>query len=262
MEKLGERNMVPKVMDVYDYAALLDESGIKIWQWRKIQQCLKVFMDLKPVGVQERCLHALDIDHEEIKLRTFHYSDTTNPSKVKEEIRYWTKDPVYKFVQMLQSIINDNLNPLDIDYIHIVHGGDHEKNKFCFASKLILSMEDENLYSQVFGLADVACRKDYTIILDNTCMQLILKGINTIEESDIVFLYALEAKDGELIINVAPSNRHASSFSLKPTAFLAGDLAFLAVIMGQENFSSSWCNWCKLTKVEWQNVCPVSNDML
>jgi hypothetical protein len=43
---------------------------------------------------------------------------------------------------------------------------------------------------------------------------------------------------------------------------LAGDLAFLAVIMGKENFSSSWCNWCKLTTVEWQNVCPVRNDML
>jgi hypothetical protein len=34
MEKLRERKMVPKVMDEFDCAALLDESGIKIWQWR------------------------------------------------------------------------------------------------------------------------------------------------------------------------------------------------------------------------------------
>jgi hypothetical protein len=53
MEKLRERKMVPKVMDEYDCAALLDESGIKIWQWRKIQQCLKVFMDIKQVVVSE-----------------------------------------------------------------------------------------------------------------------------------------------------------------------------------------------------------------
>ncbi len=30
VEKLDERKMVPKVMDKYDCAALLDESGIKI----------------------------------------------------------------------------------------------------------------------------------------------------------------------------------------------------------------------------------------
>jgi hypothetical protein len=36
-----------------------------------------------------------------------------------------------------------------------------------------------------------------------------------------------------------------STFYVKPTSFLAGDLAFLAVIMGKEDFSSSWCNWCK-----------------
>ena len=88
------------------------------------------------------------------------------------------------------------------------------------------------------------------------------RSINTIEESDVVFSYASDADDAELIINLAPSNRHTSSFSLKPTSFLAGDLAFLAVIMGKENFSSSWCNWCKLSKVEWQNTCPLSNDML
>ena len=33
MEKLRKRKMVPKVIDEFDYATLLDESGIKIWQW-------------------------------------------------------------------------------------------------------------------------------------------------------------------------------------------------------------------------------------
>ena len=74
-------------------------------------------------------------------------------------------------------------------------------------------------------------------------MPLLMKGINTIEEIDMIFSYASEADDGELIINLAPSNRHASSFSLNPTSFLACDLAFLAVIVGKENFGSSWCNW-------------------
>jgi hypothetical protein len=123
--------MVPKVMDKYDCASLLADSGIKIWQWRKIQQCLKVFMDIKQVGVQENHLCALGVDHGVIKHGTYYYCDPTNPSKVKEEVMYCTKDPVYKFVQMLQGIINgNNLNLSDIDYIHIVHGGGHRKNSF------------------------------------------------------------------------------------------------------------------------------------
>jgi hypothetical protein len=66
MEKFHERKMVPKVMDEFDCAALLDESGIKIWKWRKIQQCLKLFMDIPQVGVAEQHLRALGVDHGEI----------------------------------------------------------------------------------------------------------------------------------------------------------------------------------------------------
>jgi len=113
-----------------DCAALLDESCIKIWQWRKIQQCLKLFMDIPKVGVAEKHLRALGVDHGEIKHGTYYYTDLSNPSKVKEEVRYWTKDPVYEFIQTIEGLINGySLSPLEIDYIHIVHGGDHGKNK-------------------------------------------------------------------------------------------------------------------------------------
>ena len=93
-------------------------------------------------------------------------------------------------------------------------------------------------------------------------MPLLMKGINTIEEIDMIFSYASEADDGELIINLAPSNRHASSFSLNPTSFLACDLVFLAVIVGKETLVHFGAIGCKLSKVEWENICPVNNDML
>jgi hypothetical protein len=93
-----------------------------------------------------------------------------------------------------------------------------------------------------------------------------VEGINTIEESDILFLYASEDDDKDtntLILNLTPRHRHVSTFYVKPTPFLAGDLAFLAVIMGKDNFSLSWCNWCKYSKAEWQVDCDVNNnDML
>ena len=141
MEKLREKKMIPKVTDEFDCAALLDESGIKIWQWRKIQQCLILFMDIPQVGVAETRLRALGVDHGEIKHGTYYttYSNPTNLIKVKEEVRDWTKDPVYEFVQTLQGMLNGhNIDPSYIDFIHIIHGGDHGKNKFQFVSKLLV----------------------------------------------------------------------------------------------------------------------------
>jgi len=101
---------------------------------------------------------------------------------VKEEVRYWTNDPVYEFIQTIEGLISGySLSPLEIDYIHIVHGGDHGKNKFCFASKVILCMKNGDSYSLVFGLADVACKKDHTFILDNTCMPSLVEGIKLLK---------------------------------------------------------------------------------
>jgi hypothetical protein len=44
------------------------------------------------------------LGHGEIKHGTYYYSDPSNPSKVKEDVRYWTKDPVYEFIQTLEGL--------------------------------------------------------------------------------------------------------------------------------------------------------------
>ncbi len=73
-------------------------------------------MDIPKVGVAEKHLCALGVDHGEIKHGTDYYSDPSNPSKVKEEVRYWTKDSVYKFIQTLKGLINGySLSPLELD---------------------------------------------------------------------------------------------------------------------------------------------------
>jgi hypothetical protein len=118
-------------------------------------------------------------------------------------------------------------------------------------------MEDGRVYTRVFGLADVACRKDYSVILENTCLPALVEGINNIKRSDVIFSY--EGGDGEtLSLSIVESNMHASSFCIKPTSFLIGDLAFLSVMMGKENYSGSWCNWCKCTKEEWATGADVN----
>ncbi len=48
-------------------------------------------------------------------------------------------------------------------------------------------MDNGDCHSKVFGLADVKCRKDHAQILDHTCMPEMIKGVNLIERSQVVF---------------------------------------------------------------------------
>ena len=52
----------------------------------------------------------------------------------------------------------------------------------------------------------------------------------------------------------------ANKLVIRPISFLSGDLAFLAYMMGKENFSPAWCNWCSLSKQEWQEETCIPVD--
>ena len=88
IEKLRESKLIPKVMDEFDMGALLDRSGIKVWQWRIINQCLRLFMGIQKVCVPERRFRELGADHGVITHGTYYYTDPTNPTMVKEQVRY------------------------------------------------------------------------------------------------------------------------------------------------------------------------------
>ncbi len=134
-------------------------------------------------------------------------------------------------------------------------------------------MKNNESYSQVFGLADVACRKDNGVILNNTCMPALMEGINIIEARTLVFSKCTDnagkdLEDSKFILSLTATKDLTSSdvsnhcFNIKPTSFLAGDLAYLAVIMGKENFSSKWCNWCNQSQAEWQSGSDIVSDDL
>jgi hypothetical protein len=103
--KLCERQMIPQLIDKYNLAALLGESGIKRCQWQKINQCSRLFMDVKQIAVSEKQLGVKGVNHEEIKLGIYYYSDPQKPTKVKEKVEYWTTYPAFEFIQLLQGIM-------------------------------------------------------------------------------------------------------------------------------------------------------------
>jgi hypothetical protein len=255
--KLREHQLIPKILDKYNLAALISESGIKIWQWRKINQCLRLFMDVKKIAVSEKQLRMLGLDHGEIKHGIYYYSDPQKPTKTRGKVQYWTKDPAFEFVQLLQDIISGHsIDPKTIKSINIVHGGDHGKEKFRFCSKLLIYMDNGDCHSEVFGLADVKCRKDHAQILDHTCMPEMIKGVNLIERSQVVFsLEPVEDDNNKkmmLSLSDAMFGGDKIYHAIKPVTYIAGDLSFLSNLMGKDNFSSTWCNWCRIPSSVWK----------
>ncbi len=219
--------------------------------------------------MSEKQLRMLGSDHGEIKHGIYHYSDPQKPTKVKEKVEYWTKDPAFEFIQVLQDIMNGcSVNTNQITSIHIVHGGDHGKEKFRFCSKLLLYEDNGDCHSEVFGLADVKCRKDHAQILDHTCMPEMIKGVNLIERLHIVFLQESNGNNKTKMIlslrkdaNEQQSDDGTICHAIKPVSFVAGDFAFLLVyLMGKDNFSLMWCNWCKIPSSVWKMASNTNGD--
>ena len=109
-------------------------------------------------------------------------------------------------------------------------------------------------------MADVKCRKDHTQILDNTCMPEMIKGVNLIERSHIVFSQeSIGNNKSKMILHLQEDvdeqpDDEAICNTFKPTIFIAGDCAFLAYLMGKDNYSSTWCNWCKMPALAWKTA--------
>ena len=64
---LRKNKLIPRVMTEYDMAALLDVTGIKVWQWRQIHQCTRLFMNLPKISIEEKPLRECGAGYGAIK---------------------------------------------------------------------------------------------------------------------------------------------------------------------------------------------------
>ncbi len=107
-------------------------------------------------------------------------------------------------------------------------------------------MKDGTKRKQIYPLGDVLCRKDSGTVLKN-----LTESVNKVEESSVKFVVDDKSKKWKCF-SCNDEFLHLNCV-VKPTAFLNGDLAFLATsILGKEGFSPAWCCWCDLIKAQWQ----------
>ena len=248
-----ELGVSPSIMTEHEVAATLHKGGIGIGAWRRVKQCLQTFMGLKTVSVPENRLRELGNDHGEVTTGEFLY-EKAKGERI-EKIRYWTLDPAVELVNKVERMVNgiDDFDPENIEYTHSAYSGDHGCQKFRMASKLFMKYMDEDK-TDIYALADVSCKKDNGVVLKNTIMEAMTAGVNKVEDSALKFTYHEGSKMKWKVELVKKEELELGSNGVKPvTAFLSGDLAFLFLILGRENFSGHWCYICMLQKKDWQS---------
>ena len=103
------------------------------------------------------------------------YYHEKNKGEVKENIRYWYKNPSDEFVVSVESMINIlGFSPKDIAWIHHCVGGEHADVKFRFLAKSTTKTADRKYHVNIYSLADVACKKDSGEILEATILKLMV----------------------------------------------------------------------------------------
>ena len=264
---LVKAQLAPRLMDEWDMAATMIHANMEIGQWREVLQALKFFTGLKRVCVGEGKWRKLGEGAGTVHRGEWLYDPTeavTKKNKSRkvssgklrpEKISYWWKSPVEELCRNANMIVNGNkLDPANIEFVQVVNGGDHGKQKFRFTTvKLIVKMRGGRYFDSIYPLADVLCKKDSGIILKNTILPEIDDGINAV--ADGILHFYLEG--GQWQCTLDPSTLEDVSVVehlVRPCSYLCGDLAFLCMLLGKEGYEKDWCYLCRLFTTMWQGV--------
>jgi hypothetical protein len=124
----------------------------------------------------------MSVGGDDLEIFTGEYEYDPEKGAVKERIEYWWKCPKQSFLASVENIINGNdIDPKEIDVLIGAHGADHGKKKFRYSGKTILRAKGK-YYIDIYSLADVKCKKDNGIVLNNTVMNQMMDGLATIAD--------------------------------------------------------------------------------
>ena len=190
-------------------------------------------MELDTICVSERMYSQLGADIVDVKTGNFKYRK--NDRERYENIKYWVTDEDQHLMRMTESIANSipNFKPSDIEYIHSVYSRDHGQKKLRFASKLLVKMKGQDVHWKVYPVGDADCKKDNGDIVKGTILPTLQRGISTVIASSMTFTFNESTKKWEC--NLVPMESVTTNYL---DAFLCGDLKFLFMMLGREDFDT------------------------
>ncbi|KAL7539781.1 hypothetical protein ACHAXR_011204 [Thalassiosira sp. AJA248-18] len=262
MEKLRAMGLIPKQMNAYEIAATMKQANVGIGAWREFVKCVKVFCDIKREAfcVSEGVWRRLGEDHGEIDSGKYKYYKGGDKSKRPEICPWWTMDPVHELELRLQDFANEHnsFHPSQIGDISSIYTGDHGLGKLRFGTKLVVTFystqnptEKTNKWTTIYPLADVKCKKDNGEIFRETVMKNLSSGINKIEKGKVKFFKENDKWRCKIIDSNETEDKALTYHDVLP--YMIGDLKFLAMMLGKENFEGQWCYLCQLFHTQWKD---------
>jgi len=242
-----------KVMDAYSACAMWEEANMPLWAQHVILHHLSNFFGWR-LTVPERQIR-------ELEAGALHpISDSVVVDK--ETITFWYREIDQAILDCLQMELKfkekEYLQQLGFNSIDIVFGGDHGAKRFHAVIKLIIRNKEDTSVSPisvVITVGNIDCTKETREILNKTIATPINDGLRRIVNK----FFVLYCQADQYIATIAdePARVDPSigdTFCFSSRVFIAGDLAFFSLILGNENRSSKWCNWCILSPKEWSVV--------
>lgn len=154
----------------------------------------------------------------------------------------------------------EQFDPSSIVTTASIYTGDQGKGKLRFGSKLVIRTKPANdikSYPTIYPLADIKCKKDNGAIFKLTVKDNLAKGINRIEHGKVMFdSKEVEGQQKWYCTIVDPGSacyRPADPSVIDVVAFVIGDLKFLSMMLGKENFDTGHCFQCQLYIDQWQH---------
>ena len=232
-ENLRDLGVMPNQMNEFEIAVTINETKCGIGGWRMMVQCFKTYTGLerKSFAVTEDCWRRLGTDHGDVTANTYVYRKTAG--KRAERIPWWTMCPASELELRLTDFANAqaDFHPNMIAYIQSIYSGDHGKGKLRFGAKL-----------------------DTGEIFKNTIHKNMAKGINKIEHGKVQFVK--NDTTGRWKCSIIDKDHIDFSSGIDTicdvTPYMIGDLKFLSMMLGKENFEGYWCILCKMCHPEWQ----------
>ena len=239
-------NEIPK-MSADFLVAMAVNANLTVTQLRIINRYLKQHFGAR-VCVSEKEIALVGSDYVEFKNGTINVDAKEYGSK---RISFFYRGLIDLFQRYKEEILEDIHN---IRNIEVLLGGDHGKGSMTFMAIIIVRYKNDNEPTEMkLQLAQVNSAKD-TMLLLRLIVSKITPGILVMKPKEgKSYLHAEIDIEGKYNVDFNESYiENCTGVVIQINWYLIGDLKFLFMMLGRQNYAGVQCLYCMMKRAEWK----------
>jgi hypothetical protein len=249
---------LPQTMDADGLAAMACDCNLKQWQLLKVLKYIRYATGCKVTSVTVKNMEAeFAKDMVVPETGTYRYTSTNDKGTTTTEIieyDYQSITEVYQYI-VAQKLMELDVDLNSIERIVISLGGDHGIGAFRLNLTILIVVrvgDGIEVIRDDIGVSTIHCKKDTSDIIKNTILGLLKEDLATFNNSRTILH---EDADGFISCKLQPKSDPVRPDDVEVVTikvYCIGDLKWLAMLLGMENYSGDWCIHCILKQAQWQ----------